>query len=64
VQGLSQCLRQHHHPVFATLGLTNDDHPAVKIHILDSQPQAFHQAHAGSIQQLSQQQHLSIQKAE
>jgi hypothetical protein len=44
------------------LGLANDDHPAVKAHILDPQAQTLYQAHASFTQQLSQQQHLPIQK--
>jgi len=46
---------QHDDPVFATFSLTHDDDVAVKIHILDTQPKPFHQAHARAIQQAAQQ---------
>ena len=50
-QGLRQRGRQHHHPVLAALALAHHDGPALKINVLDPQPQTLQQAHAGAIEQ-------------
>ena len=34
---------QHSHPVLASLGLPNNELPAIKLQILDAQAQPFHQ---------------------
>jgi hypothetical protein len=45
-----------------TLGLAHHDHPAVKIHVLDPQAQAFHQPHAGAVQQVGEQGYIGWQR--
>ena len=57
-----QAARQHHNPVLVALGLAYHDHPTIKIHVLDPQAQAFHQPHAGAVQQAGQQGHIGRQR--
>jgi hypothetical protein len=59
-----QRLRQHHHPVLATLTVTHHDHPAIKVHILDAKTQTLHQPHARAVQELRQQSHFTVEKTE
>ena len=53
--------RQHHHPVFATLGFAHDDDVAVKIHVFDAQTHPLHELHAGAIEQPCQQSGRAVQ---
>ena len=55
VQAMLERGRQHHHPVLAALALAHDDRAALEIDVLDPQTYAFHQPHAGAIQQLREQ---------
>ena len=54
-QRLFQHIGQHHHAVFRTLAFAHHDGPAVKFNVLHAQAQAFDEAHAGAIQQPTQQ---------
>ena len=52
--GAQRCLeraRQHHDPVLAALAVAHDDDLPREIDILDAQPDALEQAHAGAIEQ-------------
>lgn len=47
--------RQHHDTVLAALAVAHDDDVTVKTHIFDAKPHAFHQTHAGAVQETGQQ---------
>lgn len=51
LQRKDEVLGQHRHPVLAALALADDDLTPLELDILDAQPQAFEQAHAGAVQQ-------------
>ncbi|OIQ84470.1 hypothetical protein GALL_336930 [mine drainage metagenome] len=42
---------QHGHPILAALAIAHADLESREVHILDPQPHALHQAHAGAIEQ-------------
>jgi hypothetical protein len=46
LQGSSQWLRKHDDAILLALALTHDDDLAIKVDVLDSQAQTFHQAEA------------------
>ena len=50
-QRRSERLGQHDHPILVALGLAHDDHIAIELHVLDTQPNRLHQTHAGAVQQ-------------
>jgi hypothetical protein len=47
------CSRQHRHSVFLPLALANENQSAIKVDIFYAQAKAFHLAHSGAVQQLS-----------
>ena len=55
LQAVGQRLRQHCYAILRALPVAHDDLPLRKLHILNTQPHAFHQAHAGAKQQTGHQ---------
>ena len=50
LQGRTQTLWQHRHPILRPLAVPDQDFSPVEIHILHPQPHAFHEAHSRPIQ--------------
>lgn len=56
-----QRIGQHGHAILATLAIAHRDLPRGEIDILDPQAHAFHQAHAGAVEQPQHQARGAIQ---
>jgi hypothetical protein len=54
-QRFDQAVRKHCDPVFPALSVPNQDMAIPEVDILDTQPQAFHQPHASSVQEAGHQ---------
>lgn len=63
-QQVRQRARKHDDAVLGSLAFTHDDGVAVEVDVLDAQRQSFHQAHAGAVEEASDEPDLSIKKCE